>query len=64
MSRKRSEIAKDIVAAGGVVFDDISNKDVTLVQADPTSSSSKSKKANKLGASVISEEQLMSLMGK
>ena len=64
MSRKRSDIEKDIVAAGGLAFKDISNKDVTLVQADPASASSKSTKAKKIGASIISEEELNALMGK
>ena len=58
MSRPRKEIAADIVKAGGSVVDDI-RENVVLVQADPSSQSSKSKKANKLGCPIISEEDLM-----
>jgi DNA ligase (NAD+) len=61
MSRKREEIAADIIAAGGTVKSDVS-KGVTLVQADPSSKSSKSEKAKKLGSEILSEEQLMALM--
>lgn len=62
MSRKRSEIEKDIIARGGLVLKDVASKDVVLVQADPSSSSSKSKKANKVGAKIISEEELNTLI--
>lgn len=62
MSRSRSEIAADIEAAGHIVADDVS-KDIThLCQADPSSQSSKSKKAAKLGIPVISEDQLMRML--
>jgi NAD-dependent DNA ligase len=62
MSRKRSEIAADIIAKGGLVFDEVSGSDVILVQADPTSASSKSKKALKLGAKIMSEDELNGMM--
>lgn len=63
MSRKRDEIAADIVSAGGEVKKGVSAGLTYLVQADPTSESSKSKKAAKVGTSVIGEEELMAMMG-
>lgn len=62
MSRKRIEIEADIKAAGGIAMDDVHKGLTYLVQADPTSQSSKSKKAGKYGVKIISEEQLMELM--
>ena len=62
MSRKRSEIEADIKAAGGVACDDVKSDTKYLVQADPTSQSSKSKKALKYGAKIISEVELMKML--
>lgn len=62
MSRERSAIAADIVAAGGVVKDDVAKGLNYLVQADPSSQSSKSKKANKLSIPVIDEASLIKMM--
>jgi len=63
MSRTRDAIAADIVAAGGEIKDDVSGSLSYLVQADPKSESSKSKKAKKLNVPVIGEERLMALIG-
>lgn len=62
MSRSRKEIEADIEAAGGTIGSDVSKGLGFLVQADPSSQSSKSKKAAKLGIPVISEEQLMEML--
>ncbi len=64
MSRGRKEIAADIVAAGHATADDVKAGVTHLVQADPTSASSKSKKAAKLGIPTISEADLLALLGK
>jgi len=64
MSRGRKEIAADIVAAGHSTADDVKAGVTHLVQADPTSASSKSKKAAKMGIPTISEADLMALLGK
>ena len=62
-SRPRKEIAADIEAAGGIVADAINGTVQFLVQADPSSKSSKTKKAEQLGIKVISEETLMHMLG-
>jgi DNA ligase (NAD+) len=62
MSRGRKLIAADIEAAGGTVKSSVGRGLDYLVQADPTSESSKSKKARKLGTEVIGEEQLEEMM--
>lgn len=62
MSRPKKEIAADIEAAGCQVLDSV-NKSIThLCQADPNSQSTKSKKAEKLGIPVISEQQLVDML--
>jgi len=62
MSRKRNEIAADIEAAGGEVKSSVGKGLTYLVQADPSSTSSKTKKAAQCGTEVISEETLMEMM--
>ena len=62
MSRKRNEIAADITAAGHIVKDSVAKGVTHLVQSDPSSQSSKTKKATSLGIAVISEAQLMELI--
>jgi DNA ligase (NAD+) len=62
-SRPRKEIAADIEAAGGIVADAINGTVQFLVQSDPSSKSSKTKKAEQLGIKVISEETLMHMIG-
>jgi DNA ligase (NAD+) len=63
MSRPRKSIAADIEAAGGEVRSSVGKGLTYLVQADPSSESSKTKKAAKNGTQVISEEHLMGLIG-
>ena len=62
MSRKRNEIAADIIAAGHLVKDSVTAGVTHLAQSDPTSQSSKTKKANSLGVAIISEAQLMEVI--
>lgn len=62
MSRSRKDIATDIEAAGGEVKSGVSSGLDYLVQADPTSASSKTTKAEKYGVAVISEERLAEMM--
>jgi DNA ligase (NAD+) len=62
MSRDRKLIAADIEAAGGDVKSSVGKGLTYLVQADPTSKSSKTQKAEKLGTEVISEERLMEIL--
>jgi DNA ligase (NAD+) len=62
MSRKRNEIAADIEAVGGEVKSSVGKGLNYLVQADPSSQSSKTKKAEKYGTKVISEEELMEML--
>jgi len=62
MSKGRKEIAKGIEAAGGEVHSSISKNITYLVQADPTKESTKSKKADKLGIQIISEEDLYDMI--
>ena len=62
MSKPRKEIAADIEAKGHVVKDDVSSGVTYLVQADPSSQSSKTKKAAKCGTKVISEEELYEIL--
>jgi len=62
MSRPRKLIEKDIESAGGEIKS-VSKGLTYLVQADPESKSSKSEKAKALGTQIISEEQLMTMLG-
>lgn len=62
-SRPRTELVKLVEAAGGRVLSSVS-KDLThLVIADPNSTSSKAEKARKLGTKLISEDELMNMLG-
>jgi NAD-dependent DNA ligase len=61
-SRVKEEIHTDIRAAGGSTCDSLHKDCHYLVQADPSSTSSKTKKAEKWGIPVISEEELMEMM--
>jgi DNA ligase (NAD+) len=63
MSRVRSVIEKEIEAAGGEIKSCGKGLEF-LVQADPSSTSSKSEKAKKLGIKIISEDELYKMMGK
>lgn len=62
MSRPRAEIAADIEDAGHTVKASITAEVTHLVQSDPFSQSSKSKKAAALGVTIIGEDQLMTLI--
>jgi NAD-dependent DNA ligase len=61
MSKTRSEIKQDIKEAGGQ-YKGMSSKVDYLVAADPSSGSSKIKKADKYDIPVISEDELYSMM--
>tara|TARA_B100000925_G_scaffold291950_1_gene282775 strand:- start:2421 stop:4325 length:1905 start_codon:yes stop_codon:yes gene_type:complete len=61
LSRKRSEIEKEIKLHGGEVVKTVSTKTDYLVCNDKSSTSSKMLKAQGLGVSVITEEELYSL---
>jgi len=63
MSKNRAVIEKEIEAAGGEIKS-VGRGLGYLVQADPTSTSSKSEKAKKLGVKIISEAELYKMMGK
>lgn len=61
----RKMMSELVIKNNGEVLDDIKiipNKEVYLVQADPSSESSKSKKANKLGVKIISEEDFFKMV--
>jgi DNA ligase (NAD+) len=58
----RNEIHQIILNAGGTVSEEI-KKGVILVQCDPDSTSSKTKKAQKLGVPVISEDDIWGMLG-
>lgn len=61
-SVKRSEFEKMVVAKGGTIASSV-NKDLKyLVQSDPTSTSSKSEKAKKLGIAIIGEDEFMGMI--
>lgn len=62
-SRVKEEIHNDIRAAGGLVCDSLHKDCHYLVQSDPLSTSSKTQKAEKWGIPVISEEDLMEMIG-
>jgi len=63
MSRPRREIEAMIAAAGGVPASRVSKDLDFLVAADPGSGSSKARKAMKYGVQVISEEDLLGMLG-
>ncbi len=62
MSRPRQNISDDIVAAGHSVVSRVARDVTHLCQADPSSQSSKSRKASDLGIPVISEQQLVAML--
>jgi len=62
MTRPRKDIAADIIAKGHLVADKVSKGVTHLCQADPSSVSDKTKKANKLGIKIISEMELNGLI--
>ena len=62
MSKPRKEIAADIEQEGGEIKKSVTKGLNYLVQADPSSQSSKTKKAIKYGTKVIGEEELYGMM--
>lgn len=60
---KREVMAKRIEVAGGIVKDSVGKGLNFLVQADVNSTSSKSQKARNLGVKIISEDELIRMMG-
>jgi DNA ligase (NAD+) len=62
MSKGRSEIKADLEALGHTVKDDVVSGLTYLVTADKNSTSSKSKRANKLNVKIISEEEMWALV--
>lgn len=62
MSKPRKDIEKAIEAAGGEMKSSVSKGVTYLVQADASSTSSKSEKAKKLGTKVIGEDELWRMM--
>jgi DNA ligase (NAD+) len=63
MSKPRKEIEKAIELNGGVSESGVKAGLTYLVQSDPTSTSSKSEKALKLGVKIISEFDLWAMIG-
>jgi DNA ligase (NAD+) len=63
MSKPRKDLAALIVAAGHVVHEDVAKDTTHLAVADVSSTSSKTKKATKLGIHIIDEAGLMRLLG-
>lgn len=61
LSRKRSDIEKEIKRNGGEAVKSVSTKTDVLVCNDSSSSSSKMNKAKELGVKIISEEDLFRL---
>lgn len=62
MSKSRKEIEKTIMSKGGEAESGVKAGLTYLVQSDPTSTSSKSEKALKLGVVIISEDDLWRMM--
>lgn len=58
----RDMIHSTVLENGGKVTDKVSSKDVILVQANPDSVSSKSKKAQQVGATIMSEADFWRLV--
>jgi len=63
MSKKRSEIVKELSSVGVGVLDGISPQVKYLVQSDPSSQSSKSKAAKSMNIAVISEFDMRKIYG-
>jgi DNA ligase (NAD+) len=62
MSKGRKEIEAAMEAAGGENKGSVGKGVTFLVQADPSSTSSKTEKANKVGTKIISEETLWQMI--
>ena len=62
LTRSKKEWQTDIEASGGIWSKSVNGKLDYLVCADPTSGSSKLKKAAKMGVTIVSETQLQGMM--
>ena len=62
LSRKRSEIEKEVKLCGGVISSAVSKGTDYLVTNDPKASSTKLKKARELKIAIISEKKLFEMM--
>ncbi len=62
MSKPRAELEEMAADAGGEVHSSVSKELTYLVVADPSSNSSKSQKAQKLGVKLISEDDFMGML--
>ena len=60
----RKDLKAEIEAEGGKVAGSVSAKTDYLITNDPNSGSSKNKAARELGVAIISEEQIMEMLGK
>jgi len=63
LSKNKKLVGADIEAAGGEMKSSVGKGLSFLIQADPSSTSAKTKKAEKYGTKVISEEQLYEMIG-
>ena len=63
LSRKRSDIEKDLKSNGAVVVGSVSKNTTILLTNETDSTSSKFKKAKELGTRVMSEEEVYQLIG-
>lgn len=61
-STKRKDLEYMVVDAGGNISSSVNKSLDYLVQSDPTSTSSKSKKAEKLGIPIIGEDEFLKLL--
>ena len=61
--KNRNELTSIIEDAGGKVSNSVSAKTTYLINNDKQSTSSKNKKAQKLGVSIITEEEFMRMIG-
>ena len=59
----RKELQERIEALGGKVAGSVSAKTTYLVNNDVTSNSSKNKKARELGIPILSEEEIIKMLG-
>jgi DNA ligase (NAD+) len=62
LSKPRKDVERRIESSGGEVKSGVGKGLTYLVQADPSSTSSKSEKAKKYGTKVIGEEELENMM--
>ena len=61
--KNRTELKNKIEDYGGKATDSVSSKTTYLINNDKNSTSSKNKKANELGISIISEDEFIAMLG-